>query len=349
MSASRTGRLLGILQLLRTNAWLSAQELAVRLEVSPRTIYRDVADIQEYGISIRSTVGREGGYQLDDESPFPRALLASGDALGMYVMAGGLEKNEGQGLQGSRRVLDVMRYAGPEAARALNVAAERIYFDTAEWYWRDKGHEWLPVIREAVFNSVRIKGAVTPRAGGAAEQHVLEPLGLVWKGGEWYLVARQVSGALFRTRLSRLSEVSATGEFFDYPADFDLRAWWDHELESFGKGGTAVKLRVLPGAQDEFRQLATKSSTQVQAEGDDLVFTFYVDRWEWIVPLVLSHAPHVVVQEPAAVRSAVMDAMRQALSGHERMATESNNNNLHDQRDLRRRVTHGLGGSRGHT
>lgn len=348
MSASRTGRLLGILQLLRTHSWLSAQELADRFKVSPRTIYRDVADIQEYGISIRSTVGREGGYQLDDESPFPRALLASGDALGMYVMAGGLEKNDRQGLQGSRRVLDVMKHAGPEAARALDVAAERIYFDTAEWYWRDKGHEWLPLIREAVFNSVRINGTVNPRGVGEAIQHVLEPLGLVWKGGEWYLVARQASGTLFRTRLSRLSNVSATGEAFDYPADFDLRVWWGHELESFGRGDTAVKLRVLPGAQEEFRQLATKSSTQIQAEGDDLVFTFYVDRWEWMLPLVLSHAPHVVVQEPAPVRSTIMDVLRQALLRHERIATESDNNNLQNQGDLWRRVTHGLGGSRGH-
>jgi predicted DNA-binding transcriptional regulator YafY len=348
MSASRTGRLLGILQLLRTNSWLSAQELAYRLDVSPRTIYRDVADIQEYGISIRSTVGREGGYQLDDESPFPRALLASGDALGMYVMGGGLEKSVGQPMQGPRKMLDVMKYAGPEAARALNVAAERIYFDTAEWYWRDKGHEWLPVIREAVFNAVCINGTVTPRGGGTAERQVLEPLGLVWKGGEWYLVARQASGSLFRTRLSRFSDVSATGEVFDYPADFDLRVWWDRELDTFGKGDTAVKLRVLPGAQEEFRQLATKSSTQIQAEGDDLVFTFYVDRWEWMVPLVLSHAPHVVVQEPAPVRAKVMDVLRQALSRHERIATDSEKDNLQSQRDLRRRVTHGLGGSRGH-
>lgn len=348
MSANRTGRLLGILQLLRTHTWLSAQELADRFEVSPRTIYRDVAEIQDYGVSIRATVGREGGYQLDDESPFPRALLASSDALGMYVMAGGLERSEAERAQGPRRVLDALRHAGPEAARTLDIASERIYFDTAEWYWRDKGHEWLPLIREAVFNAMRITAAVTPRGGGAAERLVLEPLGLVWKGGEWYLVARKEGGEIFRARLSRLTDVAAAGEPFGYPSQFDLRAWWDQELESFGKGDLAVKIRVLPAAQDEFRQLATKSSTQVQSDGEDLLFTFYVDRWEWMLPLVLSHAPHVVVQEPAQVRTALIDTLHQALARHEGITVNQRTDDAQSQGDSRRRVTHGLGGSHGH-
>lgn len=348
MSASRTGRLLGILQLLRSHSWLSAQELADRFEVTPRTIYRDVADIQEYGISIRSTVGREGGYQLDDESPFPRALLASEDALGMYVLAGGMNKGAAEGATTHRKMVDVLRYAGPEAARTLGVAARRVHFDTAEWYWRDKGHEWLPLVREAVFSSYRIRASVTPRSGAAAETHVLEPLGMVWKGGEWYVVARKAGGEIFRTRLSRLSEVTATGEAFEHPAGFDLQTWWEQELESFGKGDLAIKLRVLPGAQEEFRQLATKSSTQVQAEGEDLVFTFYVDRLEWMVPLVLSHAPDVVVQEPAQLRKTVMEALQRALAHHEGVTIQSGTDAGKHHGDSRRRVTHGLGGSHGH-
>lgn len=93
MSTGRTGRLVGIMHMLRSHSWTSAQELAERFSVSLRTIYRDVADLQAFGVSIRSTVGRDGGYQLDDESPFPRTLLTNGDALTMFLMSGGLEPN----------------------------------------------------------------------------------------------------------------------------------------------------------------------------------------------------------------------------------------------------------------
>lgn len=344
MSIGRTGRLLGIMQLLRLHTWLSAQDLANRFDVSLRTIYRDIADIQSYGISIRSTVGRDGGYQLDDESPFPRALLANEDAMALYLMGGGMETPSGAQ---SPRFEEVLSHAGPEAAQALELASQRIYFDTSEWYWKDKGSESLPTVREAIFQGAAVRVTMLPRGGSVAEELDVYPLGLVWKGGEWYLVARRPGKEIFRTRLSRLRRVEPSSKTFAYPKNFDLRAWWNEELESFGKGDIPVKLRVLPDAQEDFRQLATKSTTKIEADGDDMLFTFFVDRWEWIVPLVLSHSPHVVVVGPEQVREAVAAALHRALSLHEGTAPGSGNQKWDIQGDSRRRATRGLGGSRG--
>lgn len=343
MSIGRTGRLLGIMQLLRLHTWLSAQELADRFDVSLRTIYRDIAEIQSYGISIRSTVGRDGGYQLDDENPFPRALLSNGDAMALYLMGGGMNSpNAAQ----SPRFEEVLTHAGPEASMALHLAAQRIYFDTSEWYWKDKGNDSLPAVREAIFQEVALRVTMLPRNESPAEVLDVHPLGLVWKGGEWYLVARRSDGEIFRTRLSRLLRVEPLGKAFAYPKKFDLRAWWNDELESFGKGDLSVKLRVLPGAQEDFRQLATKSSTKIASDGDDLLFTFFVDRWEWMVPLVLSHSPDVVVVEPKEVREAVTTALHKALSRHEKGTAGSGASEC-GRDDSRRRATRGLGGSRG--
>lgn len=345
MSIGRTGRLLGILQLLRQHTWLSAQDLAGRLGVSLRTIYRDVADIQSYGISIRSTIGRDGGYQLDDESPFPRALLANEDAMAMFLMGGGMDKTS---VAQTPRFEEVLTHAGPEAARALQIASQRIYFDTSEWYWRDNSNESLPVLREAIFQGNVLRITQIPRNGGATEHLEVYPLGLVWKGGEWYLVASKPSGTRFRTRLSRLSDIELSGRTFSYPKDFDLQAWWRDELEAFGKGDLPVKLRVMPGAQEDFRRLSTKSSTQVEADGDDLIFTFFVDHWQWMIPLVLSHSPDVVAMEPSEVRDAVAKSLRRALSRHEdQESRQSEDFAVITESDPRRRATRGLGGSRG--
>lgn len=342
MSIGRTGRLLGILQLLRAHTWLSAQELADRFHVSLRTIYRDIADIQSYGISIRSTVGRDGGYQLDGENPFPRALLTNGDAMALFLMGGGMDS---AGSAQSPRFAEVLTHAGPEAAQALRLASQRIYFDTSDWYWRDKGNESLPTVREAIFHGNSVRVTVLPRSGRTVEELNVDPLGLVWKGGEWYLVARRSSGKLFRAGLSRVSRVESLGKTFAYPKDFDLRAWWNEELEALGKGDTPVKVRVLPGSQEDFRQLVTKSSTKIESDGDDLIFTFFVDRWEWMVPLVLSHSPDVIVMEPSEVREAIAASLRQALSRHERRSNCHGDKVVDIQGDSRRRATRGLGGS----
>ena len=227
MSIGRTGRLLGILQLLQQHTWLSAHGLADQLGVSLRTIYRDVADIQSYGICIRSTIGRDGGYQLDDESPFPRALLANEDAMAMFLMGGGMDKI---GVTQTPRLEKLLTHAGPEVVRALQIASQRIYFDTSEWYWRDKGNDSLPILREAIFQGDVLRITQVPRNGGAAERMEVCPLGLVWKGGEWYLVAGKANGSRFRTRLSRLSHIELSDRTFSYPKDFDLQAWWRDEL-----------------------------------------------------------------------------------------------------------------------
>ncbi len=336
--------------MLRSRSWMSAQGLAEHFSVSLRTIYRDVAELQSHGVTIRSTVGRDGGYQLDDESPFPRVLLASGDALTMFLMSGGLESDKRIAGPLSERMAELAEHAGPEAVENLRAAAQRIFFDTSEWYWRDEGTTLLPVIREALFQANCLELTFELRPDVIQECRLLDPLGLVWKGGEWYLVARTREDGIFRCRLARVASARLTDAAFIYPPDFNLRQWWSNELESFGKGDIAVRLRVRPEAQDDFRRLAIKGSTTMQNDGSDVIFTLFVDRWEWIVPLVLSHAPYVIVEGPVEVRKAVTSALQESLASHQAItAIPTKLRACHPMcdDDSKRRATRGRGASRG--
>lgn len=316
MSSSRMGRLIGILDILKSRAWISAQDLSEMFSVSSRTIYRDVADLQDYGVSIRATLGRDGGYQLDDESPFPHALFSNQDAMTLFLLNGGFDSDERAGSPTADQRSSLAARVGTEVTDYLETAGQRVFFDTSEWYWRDEGTSLLPVLREALFSARDLEVSLVERQGGAPRAARVSPLGLVWKGGEWYLIAQDEEGGRFRCRLARITSASVTSKGFGYPADFELKRWWTQELEGFGKGDLPIRLRVRPGAQGDFRRLALKTESLVESDGEDAIYTLFVDEWRWLVPLVLSHSPNVIVIGPELLRVAVAESLMESLALH---------------------------------
>jgi len=194
----------------------------------------------------------------------------------------------------------------------------RIHFDTREWYWTDPSEVVVPVLRRAVLEEERLRIRFRKRASMEVETVSVEPYGIVWKGGTWYLVARNtLEGKVYRYRTSRLLDVEREGGRFVYPEDFVLRKWWEAELEGFGKGEISVQLLAGADAREELLHLARKEETEFQDADGRLRVTLHVDRWEWLIPLLLSFGGSIVVEQPAALRSAVVRAYRMGLKAHE--------------------------------
>ncbi|MFF4285606.1 helix-turn-helix transcriptional regulator [Streptomyces sp. NPDC001633] len=306
-------RQLGIVQVLRTRTHVPVRDLAERFGVSDRTIYRDIDNLTAHGIPIQATPGRNGGYRLAPEDPLDPLTLDSDQAMRLYVLgfldppsADGTAEERGRAAGVSGTVQEVMRRL-----------AQRIHFDTADWYWRDEGSGHLPVLRTAMLTGTALEITFRTKEG---DQHttLLKPYGVVWKAGEWHLVAARPTGPPERFRLNLVDRIQQTDLTFAYPEDFTVGQWWTAAMEDYGKGDVRVELHVAPAARAELLRLSLKSTSQVNEHDDgSLVIVLFVDRWEWLIPLVTSYGPDVTVTEPPELREAITAQLRHTLAAYE--------------------------------
>ncbi len=316
MTTKRHSRQVGIVHVLRSREWVSATSLARRFEVAPRTIYRDIEELIAAGVPIESVSGPEGGYRLASDQPLAPLTLDADEALKLYVVS-----------LLDRRQSDEPDSDSPEVGKtysreALKRLSQRIYFDTADWYWKDEGSGHLPAVRYALLTGTALKLILRVKGKAESAVTIVKPYGIVWKAGEWHLVAAPIEGPPTRYRLNLVDHLALTDLRFSYPDDgFHLQTWWTAEVEAHGKGDTRVVLHVEPAARDEVLRLTLKSNSEVEHTADGgLVIRLYVDRWEWLIPLVTSYGGDVLIEEPAELRDAIVRYLRRALDTYERAA-----------------------------
>lgn len=313
-TTDRYTRHIRIAHQLRSRSWVSATSLASRFGVSVRTIYRDIEQLIAAGLPIESIAGREGGYRLTTEGSVDSLLVDADDALRLYVMglAEGLEREIGT-RTGTPENSGVSTYARDTLRRL----SERIYFDTADWYWKDEGSGHIPEIRQALLTDTAIEISVRVKHASEPKTLVVKPYGIVWKAGDWWLVAAPPRGKIERFRLSYVDRLVRTDLRFSRPEGFNLRQWWSQALEDYGRGPTKVVLQVSTTAREEMLRLRLKPDSEVRHLDDgQILITLYVDKWQWLVPLVASYGADVTVLQPEGLRSALATHHSRALAAY---------------------------------
>ncbi len=238
----RASRLLSILMLLQARGRLSAATLAAELEVSVRTVYRDVDELSASGVPIYAERGRDGGFQLLDgwRTRLTGLTVAEAQALFLAGLPGPLaELGLGEAAAAAQRKLLAALPAGWQAdARRV---AERVHLDPVDWYRVAQPAGPLRAVAEAVWTEQRL--AIRYDSWARVVDRLIEPLGVVLKGGTWY-VAASVGGGPPRTyRLPSILALHPTGERFPRPPRFDLAAYWAEATARFEADrfrGTAV-------------------------------------------------------------------------------------------------------------
>jgi predicted DNA-binding transcriptional regulator YafY len=217
-------RLLSMLLLLQSNGRRTARQLAVQLEVSIRTVYRDVDALAEAGVPVYAERGPLGGVVLADG--YRRALTQLGEDDLRTLLVTTSDPLADLGFADRRaRVSEQLLAALPPGARAAALAnRSRVLVDAKRWYQAEQPADVLAALREAAWNDRRVNLQYRDRRGKNTER-IADALALVSKAGVWYFVARCAQE--YRTfRVERIESVQATGEGFERPADFDLDAYW---------------------------------------------------------------------------------------------------------------------------
>jgi predicted DNA-binding transcriptional regulator YafY len=248
----QASRLLSILMLLQARGRMTAGELAQAMEVSPRTILRDIDQLSAAGVPLWGERGRQGGFQLREgwsthltgmTEPEAHALLLAG------LPGPATELGLGAAVASARlKLLASLPSAWREQADRVG---ERLHIDALDWYRARDTPQCLREVAEAVWHAQRLRVRYDSWRG--AVQRELEPLGLVLKAGAWYLVARQVatSGPTEpRTyRLASLVSMQSTGQRFKRPKAFDLAAFWQASTARFEAGLRPLQARLIVSAR----------------------------------------------------------------------------------------------------
>src|SRR5271154_2403698 len=202
----RASRLLTILTILQARGRVTAPELATECEVSLRSIYRDIDALGAAGIPVYSERGSTGGYRLLDGYRTQLNGLSAKEAEALFMMGfSGLAADLGLGsvmMAAQNKLLSAVPAAlrpGAEQMRA------RFHLDAPAWFAEPEQPSHLQLVAGAVWDQHPIR--IRYRSWEAGREGVVEPLGLVLKGGAWYLVG-QVDGDVRTYRISRILEMT---------------------------------------------------------------------------------------------------------------------------------------------
>jgi predicted DNA-binding transcriptional regulator YafY len=245
----RSDRLLSILLLLQVHGRLSARDLAGRLEVSERTIHRDVESLSAAGVPVYAERGRHGGIALLAGYRTDVSGLTAPEARALFVFAGrgtladlGLE---GELRSALRKLLSVL----PEPHRpGAEQAAGRVVVDPSAWMRSRDDLPHLATVREAVWRDRRLRLRYRRPGAPDAVERLLDPYGLVAKAGTWYLVG--ASGGEPRLyRISRIETAEVTEQAAERPDALDLEALWEELRGRVEERGPGVEVRARVRAE----------------------------------------------------------------------------------------------------
>ena len=239
----RASRLVSIVLLLQRHGRMRAAELADTLEVTQRTIYRDIESLAAAGIPIIGEPGNHGGYHLMDGYRTRLTGLSADEAKSLFL-AGVPAAAAALGLddQAAAAQLKLLAAVTPAARDRAEHARQRVYLDPTPWGSTAQPDPWLPQLHEAIWSEALIR----IRYGTGRRSFQVAPLGLVCKGAAWYLIGRR--GTDTRTyRVTRIRDLTLTAEPFDRPVNFDLAQHWhetaDAYTDTFSRTRVTLRLR----------------------------------------------------------------------------------------------------------
>ena len=307
----RASRLVNLLLLLQTRGGMTAAELSRELEVSVRTIHRDVDALSASGVPIYAERGPLGGVRLVDGYRTRLTGMTADEAEALFL--GGLPgpaAELGLGTVVAAARLKVLASLPTELRARASRLVERFHLDAAGWFRAGESAPCLPAIAEAVWEGRRV--SIRYERGDQTVERVLEPLGLVLKAGTWYIVAGS-EGQVRTYRVSRVTDVRALEERFERPADFDLPAFWAESSAAYEREVPRIDVvvRVRPDRLELLGDAVGHRATEAAERLDEpdpegwLRLKLRLDWPEEVARRVLYAGKDVEVLEPAAIRERI--------------------------------------------
>jgi predicted DNA-binding transcriptional regulator YafY len=308
---------------------MTARELARELEVSERTVYRDMDALSMAGVPIYGESGPDGGYALIEDYRTNLTGLTEGEVRALFMLRVPAPLIDLGVSEDLRAALLKLSASLPDSRRRDEEKVRQCFHLDSTW-WR-QGEERVPhlqAVQQAIWQDRKLYIMYRPRFAIEIEQSVA-PYGLVAKAGVWYMVCAR-NDRMCVHRVSDLSNVRLSEESFVRPASFDLAVFWEgwcSKYESLLSRFTAT-VRVAPGLISELpRYFGNTIQTRIsEAELPDAEGWITLDlsfaSFEAARDRILGFGRGVEVVEPRALRFSVLDYAEQIVSLYELSESE---------------------------
>jgi predicted DNA-binding transcriptional regulator YafY len=298
--------------LLQSRGTMTAAEIAAELEVSERTVYRDVVELSSAGVPVYASQGRTGGYQLVDGYRTRLTGLSRAEAEALFL-AGlpGPARELGLGEPARTAQLKMLAALPPGLRDASSIAGQRFHLDAPGWFHDPRTPPVLGELAQAVWQDLEL----TMRYKRHDEvTRTVEPYGLVLKNGVWYLVGR-VGESLRSYRVDRITEVTPTGRTFERDPGFDLPSFWAARAVEFVRQmlREEITIRLSPDGLRLLRfaveEVAAQAAVTDEPGPDGWVRTrLPVESLDVAYTYMLRLGPEVEVLSPPSLRSRMASA-----------------------------------------
>ncbi|UQI43984.1 YafY family transcriptional regulator [Streptomyces sp. HU2014] len=311
----RAARLITLVLLLQSRSSMTGSELARQLEVSERTIARDVLALSEAGIPVYADRGRSGGYRLVGGYRTRLTGLGRTEAEALFLSGVPTALREmGLADAASAARLKVSAALLPELGDASASAAQRFHLDAPGWWQPADPPELLPAVADAVWDDRRLTARYSRR--DTEVERDLEPYGLVLKGGVWYLAAR-ADGDFRVYRVDRFTAVSVRADRFPRAEEFDLPAFWEQRAAEFARSILRERtvLRLTPAGAHRLPHVTDRTAAREALEAADppdargwITVALPVETLEVAYAQLLALGPEAEVLEPPELRARFAEA-----------------------------------------
>jgi predicted DNA-binding transcriptional regulator YafY len=309
----RASRLVSILLLLQARGRMTAAQLAAELEVSVRTVYRDVESLHEAGIPLYGDAGHRGGYQLLDGYRTRLTGLNADEAQALFLSGlPGPAAELGLGPMLAAGQLKLLAALPPGLGEQVGRVQARFHLDAPGWYGQAEEVPLLPLVANAVWAGRALQVRYRRWKEPTDVDRRLEPYGLVLKAGRWYLVAAPGPRTY---RVDQILDLRVLDEEFGVPEGFELARYWQAYLADFRAHlhqADAV-VRLAPGAAAQLSGPAAAAVASAVAAAGAAAGVGESGGWiRAVVPIesveqacreFLALGPDIEVLEPAALRA----------------------------------------------
>jgi predicted DNA-binding transcriptional regulator YafY len=314
---NRTDRLVAMVMQLQGRRLVRAEDLARHFAISVRTVYRDVAALGEAGVPIAGEAGV--GYSLVRGYHLPPVMLTSDEAAALFVGAELVRQFADASLSAPMTaVLDKLRAVLPRDRQdhVERLARQTVIVGRPAGGAEDRAAQpWLLAVQRGVAQGKVLRLSYRTRSRGDDTRRDVEPLGVVFYNGAWYLVAWcRLRRDIRHFRVDRVQELEMLPECFSPRPDFSLRRHLEENVERTAT--LAVRVWFADGAQARARRESHATLVEERRRDGGAEFSLYVWSLEWMAQWLLSFGGEAEAIDPPGLRDLVHASAEKAARRH---------------------------------
>jgi predicted DNA-binding transcriptional regulator YafY len=313
----RADRLLAIMLSLQIEGKMTSQKLADKLEVSRRTILRDIDALSAAGVPVYAEGGHGGGIVLDEQYRTTLTAMQDKEISTLFIGSNAQLLNQiGMGDAAESTILKLRAVLPTVHQPSVEHFRQRILIDPM-WWWHDtQAMPWWDQLQQAVYEDRCIQ-AVYERYNGEVVERILEPYSLVAKSSIWYVIANH-AGELHTYRVLRFREIILLDTVFQRREDFDLPSHWQVQMQQFGEliSDYTFTLKMDPEQMNFIKTIVPGRYQQLdQPEAHDwITIQFHLESADLARMLVFGLGEHAIVLEPQELKETVLHTAQAMLN-----------------------------------